>query len=127
MFTAILLTIACMLQAVITSTATPVSYTHLDVYKRQVLRDAIRHERRVERAVEPDRFYDLVRWGIAKEVLQAAGKNYQDVYKRQDLGSTKNVRAVQLNFYDHKAVQYNRAMDIYHPVSYTHLHPHRTV
>ena len=31
-----------------------------------------------------------------------------------DLGSTKNVRAVQLNFYDHKAVQYNRAMDIYH-------------
>ena len=29
-----------------------------------------------------------------------------------DLGSTKNVRAVQLNFYDHKAVQYNRAMDI---------------
>ena len=33
---------------------------------------------------------------------------------RIDLGSTKNVRAVQLNFYDHKAVQYNRAMDIYH-------------
>ena len=33
---------------------------------------------------------------------------------RDRLGSTKNVRAVQLNFYDHKAVQYNRAMDIYH-------------
>ena len=45
---------------------------------RSVLRDAIRHERRVELALEPDRFYDLVRWGIAKEVLQAAGKNYQD-------------------------------------------------
>ena len=42
------------------------------------LRDAIRHERRVELGLEPDRFYDLVRWGIAKEVLQAAGKNYQD-------------------------------------------------
>lgn len=43
------------------------------------LRDAIRHERRVELALEPDRFYDLVRWGIAKEVLHAAGKlNYQD-------------------------------------------------
>ena len=45
---------------------------------KSTLRDAIRHERRVELALEPDRFYDLVRWGIAKEVLQAAGKNYQD-------------------------------------------------
>lgn len=45
---------------------------------QNTLRDAIRHERRVELALEPDRFYDLVRWGIAKEVLQAAGKNYQD-------------------------------------------------
>ncbi|WP_329905084.1 RagB/SusD family nutrient uptake outer membrane protein [Porphyromonas pogonae] len=43
------------------------------------LRDAIRHERRVELAMEFDRFYDLVRWGIAKEVLHAAGKTgYQD-------------------------------------------------
>lgn len=42
------------------------------------LRDAIRHERRVELGLEPDRFYDLVRWGIAKEVLAAAGKTYQD-------------------------------------------------
>lgn len=42
------------------------------------LRDAIRHERRVELAMEFDRFYDLVRWGIASEVLHAAGKtNYQ--------------------------------------------------
>ena len=40
------------------------------------LRDIIRHERRVELALEPDRFYDLVRWGIAEEVLQAAGKPY---------------------------------------------------
>ena len=43
------------------------------------LRDAIRHERRVELGMEFDRFYDLVRWGIAKEVLHAAGKTgYQD-------------------------------------------------
>ena len=43
------------------------------------LRDAIRHERRVELGLEPDRFYDLVRWGIAAEVLHAAGKTkYQD-------------------------------------------------
>ena len=43
------------------------------------LRKAIMHERRVELALEPGRFYDLVRWGIASEVLHAAGKvNYQD-------------------------------------------------
>ena len=43
------------------------------------LRDAIRHERRVELGMEFDRFYDLVRWGIAREVLHAAGKTgYQD-------------------------------------------------
>lgn len=46
---------------------------------QEVLRNAIRHERRVELGLEFDRFYDLVRWGIAKEVLHAAGKtNYQD-------------------------------------------------
>jgi hypothetical protein len=43
-----------------------------------LLRDAIRHERRIELAMEYDRFYDLVRWGTAAEVLHAAGKtNYQ--------------------------------------------------
>lgn len=31
-----------------------------------------------------------------------------------DLQDIKTVRAVQLNFYDHKAMQHNRAMDIYH-------------
>lgn len=46
---------------------------------KEELRNAIRHERRVELAMEFDRFYDLVRWGTAKEVLHAAGKvNYQD-------------------------------------------------
>lgn len=43
------------------------------------LRDAIRHERRVELGMEFDRFYDLVRWGIARDVLHASGKTgYQD-------------------------------------------------
>ncbi len=43
------------------------------------LRDAIRHERRVELGMEFDRFYDLVRWGIARDVLHAVGKTgYQD-------------------------------------------------
>lgn len=45
---------------------------------QSVLREAIRHERRVELGLEFDRFYDLVRWGIAEQVLHAAGKlNYQ--------------------------------------------------
>ncbi|TZF83157.1 RagB/SusD family nutrient uptake outer membrane protein [Pedobacter sp. BS3] len=38
------------------------------------LRDAIRRERHVELAMEYDRFFDLVRWGIATEVLHAAGR-----------------------------------------------------
>ena len=32
---------------------------------------AIRHERRVELAMESHRWYDLCRWGIAKEVMDA--------------------------------------------------------
>ena len=43
------------------------------------MRKAIQHERRVELGMEFDRFYDLVRWGIAKDVLHEAGKTkYQD-------------------------------------------------
>jgi hypothetical protein len=41
---------------------------------QNTLRDAIRQERRVELAMEHDRFFDLVRWGIAQTVLNAAGK-----------------------------------------------------
>ncbi len=33
------------------------------------LREAIRHERRVELAMEGQRFFDLVRWGIAEQVM----------------------------------------------------------
>lgn len=39
-----------------------------------LLREAIRRERRVELAMEHDRFFDLVRWGTAAATLQAAGK-----------------------------------------------------
>ncbi|MDB5263843.1 MAG: SusD family protein [Adhaeribacter sp.] len=38
------------------------------------LRDAIRHERRVELGMENERFFDLVRWGIAQQVFQTAGQ-----------------------------------------------------
>jgi len=41
---------------------------------QNTLRDAIRQERRVELGMEHDRFFDLVRWGIAQTVLNAAGK-----------------------------------------------------
>ncbi len=43
---------------------------------QSVLRDAIRQERRVELGMEYDRFFDLVRWGTAAQVLQSQGKNY---------------------------------------------------
>lgn len=42
------------------------------------LRNAIRHERRIELAMEHERFFDLVRWGIAGPVLRAAGKGFVD-------------------------------------------------
>lgn len=38
------------------------------------LREDIRKERRLELAMEHDRFYDIVRWGIAQDVMQAVGK-----------------------------------------------------
>jgi starch-binding outer membrane protein, SusD/RagB family len=38
------------------------------------LREAIHQERRVELAMEHDRFFDLVRWGKAQEALHAVGK-----------------------------------------------------
>ena len=38
------------------------------------LRNKIRHERRIELAMEHDRFFDLVRWGISQTAMHAAGK-----------------------------------------------------
>ena len=40
---------------------------------------AIKHERRIEFAMEFERFYDLVRWGDAITVLSSKG--YQDKHK----------------------------------------------
>jgi hypothetical protein len=39
------------------------------------LREAIRHERRVELAMESHRWFDLVRWGIAAETMNEYRKN----------------------------------------------------
>ena len=38
------------------------------------LRNAIRQERRVELAMEHERFFDIVRWGIDQDAMVAAGK-----------------------------------------------------
>ncbi|MFD1630397.1 RagB/SusD family nutrient uptake outer membrane protein [Pseudopedobacter beijingensis] len=51
------------------------------------LRKAIRHERRVELAMEGHRWFDLTRWGVAKEVM--------DAYKASE---TEEVRAHIANF-----------------------------
>ena len=40
---------------------------------------AIRHERRVELAMESHRWYDLCRWGIAKEVMDAYAQTETDL------------------------------------------------
>lgn len=44
---------------------------------QQVMREAVRHERRVELGFEMHRFFDLVRWGIAAQALPGfqAGKH----------------------------------------------------
>jgi len=42
------------------------------------IRSWIMHERRVELGFESQRFNDLKRWKIAKEVLTAVGKNFKD-------------------------------------------------
>ncbi len=45
-----------------------------------MLRDAIRRERRAEFAMESERFYDLVRWGIAPAVLGPLGYEPRNKY-----------------------------------------------
>lgn len=42
------------------------------------LRAAIRHERRVELAMEGHRWFDLLRWGIAGKVMNAYREKYKD-------------------------------------------------
>ncbi len=44
------------------------------------LREIIRHERRVELGMENERFFDLVRWGIADEVLRPLGYQSRNRY-----------------------------------------------
>ena len=54
-------------------------------------RNAVRFERRLELAMEGHRFFDLVRWGIADQVLNAYLLKEKDrrTYKRNSAGFTK--------------------------------------
>ena len=45
------------------------------------LRKAIRHERRIELAMEGQRFFDLVRWGVAAKVMNAYRDQESDAVK----------------------------------------------
>ncbi|HEY3369979.1 MAG TPA: family 43 glycosylhydrolase [Prolixibacteraceae bacterium] len=44
----------------------------------------------------------------------AAESGSPDEWLQMDLGDVKEVHALQLNYYEHKAFQHNRAMDLYH-------------
>lgn len=52
------------------------------------LRDFIRHERRVEFAMEHERFYDLVRWGIQDEKNGLTGNEVYDIKTLHAVGKT---------------------------------------
>jgi hypothetical protein len=47
---------------------------------QQVMRDAVRHERRVELGFEMHRFFDLVRWGIAAQTLPGFQEGKHEVF-----------------------------------------------
>ena len=53
---------------------------------KNTLRVAIKHERRIELAMEGERFYDIVRWGDASGILGGAG--YQDKNKYYPIPQT---------------------------------------
>jgi len=73
----------------------PVNY-RVDVYTapfadQATARKAVRFEKRLELAMEGHRLFDLVRWGIAAEVLNAYHAIEKDrrIYKRGSAGFTK--------------------------------------
>lgn len=52
--------------------------TEISELSKDLIREAIWNERRIELAMEHDRFFDLVRTGRAAKSLQKAGKNFKE-------------------------------------------------
>lgn len=50
----------------------------------------------------------------------AAQSGHPSEWLQMDLGDVKQVNALQLNYYDHKAFQHNKAMDLYHQYRILH-------
>lgn len=46
----------------------------LNITDQGLMREAVWKERRIELAMEHERFFDIVRWGISQQALHAAGK-----------------------------------------------------
>jgi len=53
---------------------------HIDFVDKAQMRAAIQHERRIEFAMEGERFFDLVRWGLADAVLAPLGYEHINKY-----------------------------------------------
>ncbi len=64
-------------------------------WNQEYARKAVRHERRVELAMEGHRWFDLLRWGIAVEVVN---KYYEFEKQFQPYYSTANLSADELYF-----------------------------
>lgn len=64
--------------AVDVTTLMPYPYGGYSESSQQDLLSAIRHERRVEFAMEGHRWYDLIRWGIAAETMNGYRVKYAD-------------------------------------------------
>ena len=69
----------------VTSMCTTVSYTHLDVYKRQPVFYAVNLQRD-RLTIKVRIFYCQPVWGYCQRLLSAVNALKIDVYKRQHLG-----------------------------------------
>ena len=78
------------------------SYTMAELSSQDKVRQAVRKERRVELAFEGLRYFDVIRWGIAKEVLNhtfTGVKLSDNPADRNYRGDGENAAAVDENMY----------------------------
>lgn len=80
-----------------------------DVWTQDYARKALRTEMRLEKALEGERYFDLVRWGIAKEVMTAyfnAEKDTRIYYKDATFDAGEE-------YYPIPVAQYNFSQGLY--------------